>query len=120
MTRKEAHQRKNLSFSFYARNREVMWYQDYSDEQLIWLFSHKHIQWSNPMVNLGENEKDTYIEFTEKGRKWHDWYSCTLWQYIKYYIIKVGWWKFQWQKLRIKCGHHYDWQDYVGANIDEI
>ena len=120
MTRKEAHQRRNLRTSLYARHKTEDWYKDYSLEQMRWLWGHKHIQWSEPMIELGERKNDTYLEFTEKGRKWHNWYSCTLLEYIKYYIIRIGWWRSQWQKLRIKCGHHYDWQDYAGVNIDEI
>lgn len=120
MTRKQAHQRKNLRLSFYARSEATRWYNDYTIEQMTWLWDNNHIQWSKPMLNLGESDKKRYIEFTKKGRKWHNWYSCSLWVYIKYYAIQVGWWRYKWQRLRIAMGHHYDWQDYLGMNIDNI
>ena len=120
MTRKEAHARKDIRFSFYARQNATRWYQDYNVYQMTWLWEHNHIQWSKPMVELGENPNNKYIEFTERGKKWYNWYSCSLWQYIKYYILRTVWWKIKWQNLRIKMGHHYDWQDYVGLNYNEI
>jgi hypothetical protein len=120
MTRKEAHQRKNLRLSFYARHNANTWYEDYTPEQMTWLWEHKHIQWSKPMAEFGESEYRKYIEFTNKGRKWHNWYSCSLWQYIKYYVIRVSWWKSQWCKIRIKMGHHYAWQEYSDLDLNEI
>ena len=116
MTRKEAHARKNLRFSIYARNNAERWYEDYTVQQMTWLWEHEHIMWSKPMIELGERETNKYIEFTPKGRRWFNWYSCTLWEYFKYYILHTVWWSVKWHQLRIAMRHHYDWQDY--ANVD--
>lgn len=86
MNRKQAHQRKSR-FSFYNRNTATQWYIDYTTEQLTWLWDNKHIEFDNPLYNLGETDNKKYIQFTKKGRRWHNWYSCSFKDYVKYYII---------------------------------
>ena len=63
---------------------------------------------------------EEYWQFTNKGRFWRIWYTTPLWLLIKVYVIRVYWFKHKWQKLRIKMGHRYDWQDYVGLDTSEI
>jgi len=86
MNRKQAHQRKNR-YSYYNRNSSTQWADDYTAEQLKWLWDNKHIEFSNPLYDLGETDNQKYIKFTKKGRRWRNWYSCSFKEYIKYYII---------------------------------
>lgn len=112
MNRKQAHQRKNIKSNWYKRHRIEKWQEDYIQEQLDWLFKNGHIQMSDPMVRLGERETDQYIQFTNEGCKWYDWYQCGPLDYFLVFIIKKYWWRRKWQALRIKLGHRYPWQDY--------
>lgn len=111
MTRKEAFNRKS-KYSYYRRGLVRTWEGDYSQEQLNYLFAHDYFKDSAPMELLGEYKNNKYYEFTKTGRNWHDWYTLTKWQFFKYKIIDVVWWRCMWHKLRIACGHHYDWQNY--------
>mgnify|MGYP006391984225 CR=1 FL=1 len=67
MNRKQAHQRKNR-YSYYNRNSSTQWADDYTAEQLKWLWENKHIEFSNPLYDLGETDNQKYIKFTKKGR----------------------------------------------------
>lgn len=86
MNRKQAHQRKSR-FSFYNRNVSAQWEEDYTKEQLKWLWDNKHIEYDNPLYHLRETDNKKYIKFTKKGRRWHNWYSNSFKEYVKYYII---------------------------------
>ena len=110
MTRKEAFKRKTIMP--YGRGLVETWKSDYSKEQLDYLLTHNYLKDSAPMIELGESEKNKYYEFTKIGRRYHDWYTLTKWEYFKYKIIDILWWRAMYHKLRIACGHHYDWQDY--------
>ena len=89
MSRRRAFMRngKKHFISLYNRNSYSQWYKDYSLIQMKWLWEHKMIKWSEPMIYLGESVKQKYIEFTEKGKKWNHWYSCTLFEYFYYYVF---------------------------------
>lgn len=84
MNRKQAHQRK--IFSFYNRHEVKQWGEDYTAEQLKWLWDNKHIEYDKPLYHLGENDNQKYIKFTKKGQRWRNWYSCSFKEYIKYYV----------------------------------
>ena len=93
----------------------------YTTEQLDYLFSHGLLEkyefcgecWERPW--MGE-----YWQWTDKGKKLRIWYASTYWQYIYYDLLHLYKLKEWWTKFRIKCGHHYDWQDYEGLSLDEI
>lgn len=89
MSKRKAFMRngKKYFITLYNRNLYSQWYKDYNIFQMKWLWDHKMIKWSEPMVNLGESAKQKYIEFTKKGKKWNQWYSCTLKDYLYYYVI---------------------------------
>lgn len=112
MTRKEAHQRKDLSTNIYGRSSIERWYNDYTDAQMSWLWEHGHIEYSEPMVHLGERPEQKYIAFTPKGRRWNDWYSMPTWFWFKYKVLRYGYLKYKWHSLRIACGHKYEWMNY--------
>jgi hypothetical protein len=93
----------------------------YTKDQLEYLFSHGLLEkyepcnasWEYP--GMGE-----YWQFTDKGKKLRNWYTSTYWDYLYYYVFHLYKVKYWWQKFRIKCGHHYDWQNYSGLSLDEI
>ena len=111
MKRKEAFKRK--STMLYGRGLVKTWEGDYSKEQIDYLIAHDYLRDSAPMTYLGEWPTNKYYEFTKIGRNWHDWYTLTKWEFFKYKIVNILWWLAMWHKLRIACGHHYEWQDYV-------
>ena len=93
----------------------------YTEDQISYLFSHGLLEkyepsgasWERPW--MGE-----YWQFTDKGKKLRIWYVSTYWEYLYYHVFHLYNIKYLWQKFRIKCGHHYDWQDYEGVDISEI
>ena len=93
----------------------------YTKDQLEYLFSHGLLEkyepcgasWERPW--MGE-----YWQFTDKGKKLRIWYASTYWEYLYYHVFQLFRLKYWWQDIRIKCGHHYDWQDYEGLDISEI
>ena len=94
--------------------------ESYTQDQIDYLFEHGILE---EYVKTGANWESSYKEywqFTDKGKRLRNWYGTTIWNYIKIYILKKYWWKHKWQEFRIKCGHHYDWQDYEGLDISEI
>lgn len=111
MRREQAFKRRNR-YHFYNRAESSEWSDDYNQFQMEWLFKHKMVRFSEPMVEYGENPNKKYIEFTKKGLRWNRWYSCGLFDYIMIYVLRKYWWKRLWCKFMIKCGKHYDWQDY--------
>lgn len=42
------------------------------------------------------------------------------WSWFKYYVIQVGWWDNQWDKIKMKFGYRPTWKDYEGISLDEI
>ena len=39
------------------------------------------------------------------------------WLWLKIYVLQLWRVKHCWQRIRIACGHHYDWQDYENINV---
>ena len=78
-----------------------VFYENYSNDQLSYLWEHKYIRFSNPIEECFENKKESFIEFTPKGKKWRIWYTMPRWKYIKIYILKKYWWQHKLQNLLI-------------------
>lgn len=95
----------------------------YTKKQLDYLFEHGIIQeyiptgasWERPWLKKGD-----YYEFTEYGKKLRIWYASSLKDYLYYNVFHLYRFKYWWQNFRIWCGHHYDWQDYIGLDINDI
>ena len=51
MNKKQAHQRKSR-FSYYNRHTSTQWAEDYTAEQLKWLFDNKHIEYEGELYSL--------------------------------------------------------------------
>lgn len=92
----------------------------YTEDQIAYLWDHRMIEEYQKCGATWERPYEEYWQFTDKGRRWRVWYTTPLWLIIKIYVLRVYWFKYKWQKLRIKFGHHYDWQDYEGLDISEI
>ena len=121
ITRKQAFMRngKKHFVPLYNRASEKVWNNDYTPEQMEWLWNHKMIEYTDKFP--GESMFYKYIQFTKKGLKWNRWYSCTLREYCYYYVFNIPAFKRFYQKFMIKVFHkHYDWQDYVGVNLNDI
>lgn len=102
------------------RNADYVYYDFYTDEQLKYLFSHGLLQKYVKTGAAWERPHNEYFEFTDKGKALRKWYNRTsIWRYF-YYKFNIFKLKYKWWNLRIKMGHHYDWQDYVGVDINEI
>lgn len=56
-------------------------------------------------------QSDCY-KFSEFFRKLFAFTTNSFGDWLKYYVIRPHWFIHKWQQFRIKCGHHYDWQDY--------
>lgn len=92
----------------------------YTKEQIDYLWSNGMLEKYHKCGATWERDWEEYWQFTNKGRFWRIWCTTPLWLLIKVYVIRVYWFKHKWQKLRIKMGHRYDWQDYVGLDTSEI
>jgi hypothetical protein len=90
----------------------------YTDEQISFLFKNGLLTKYNKVGAFWEEPNVEYWEFTEKGISCRAKYTGTYWEYFYYYIFPIWKIKYWWQNLRIKFGHHYDWQDYTNDNFD--
>lgn len=94
--------------------------QHYTPEQIEYLFQHGLLEEYRKTGASWERDWIEYWQFTDKGKALREWYNRTsIWDYL-YYKSHIFMLKYKWQALRIKMGHHYDWQDYEGVNLDEI
>lgn len=64
-------------------------------------------------------KRDCY-EFTKKFRRVYNFMATPFWLWVKIYVLNFYWFEHKWQQLRITCGHHYDWQDYEGVDLNDI
>ena len=64
-------------------------------------------------------KRDCY-EYSKKFKTIYLFITLPFWVWFKYYVLYITWFKHKWYDFRIKCGHHYDWQDYEGVDINDI
>ena len=64
--------------------------------------------------------KEDCYEFTKKLRLIYNFIITPFWLWMKIYVFHWYIIKHFWYRLRIKCGYHYDWQDYEGVDINDI
>ena len=64
--------------------------------------------------------KEDCYEFTKKFRHIFNFITLPFFVWFKIYILKFYWFKHIWQTIRIKCGHHYVWQDYNYVDLNDI
>ena len=92
----------------------------YTPEQIAYLFEHGLLEEYQKIGASWENDWCEYWQFTDKGKALREWYNRTSICNYLYYKLNIFTLKYKWQALRIKFGHHYYWQDYVGVNLNEI
>ena len=92
----------------------------YTPEQIDYLLEHGLLEEYQKIGASWERDWCEYWQFTDKGKALRKWYNRTsIWNYL-YYKSHIFMLKYKWQALRIKMGHHYDWQEYEGIDISEI
>ena len=74
----------------------------------------------SPSTGQHWDYKEDCYEFTKKFRRVYNFTVTPFWLWVKIYVLNFYWFEHKWQKIRIKCGHHYDWQDYEGVDINDI
>ncbi len=119
ITRREAHNGSNREL--YNRNKAVNWLNDYGVVRVSWLITHRHLKVSEPILRIGERKEESYYEFTWRGKWWHDWYTWTFKDIVKYKIFPVWRLRNAWQRFMIRVFHkHYAWQEYDGVEPRNI
>lgn len=122
MTRKEAFLRSGekafdfCSMTLYNRSEESRWYKDYTEEQMKYLWDHHYIMYTIPITRIRENNTNKYIQFTESGARWREWYEMSHWDWIKYHILGYMFWRY---KIYYPIRKHifrkpYPWEGYEG------
>jgi len=74
----------------------------------------------SPHIEFAQDYSEDCYEFTKKFRRIYNFIITPFWLWVKLYVFHWYIIKHFWYELRIKCGHHYDWQDYDGIDLDEI
>lgn len=93
----------------------------YTQEQIDYLFENGLLEEYNKCGAKWENRYKDYWQFTDKGKRWRIWYTTPFWQFIKYYVFPVFVIKIWWQRFMIRVfNKHYDWQDYIGVDLNDI
>lgn len=107
MTRKEAFLRKGetafkfCGISIYNRANIERWYEDYNVYQMNYLWDYDYIEFSKPIVNLGESPNQKFVQFTKSGLRWREWYTMSHWDWIKYNVLGKMFWLYKvWYPLR--------------------
>ena len=119
MTRKVAHLARIGSLA-YNRSYFENWLEDYGWDKIQWLYANNHIEQTAPMPQYGERHQ-VYLQFTKKGKRWHDWYTMTLFEILKYKVFPIWRLRNAWQRLMIKLfNKHYAWQEYENVDLSNI
>ena len=122
MKRKEAFLRKGetaykfCTISLYNRNNATRWYKDYTEEQMKYLWDHDYIMYTTPIYRLGESDNNKYIQFTESGLRWREWYTMSHWDWIKYHVFGKMFWLYRvYYPIRKHIFRKpYPWEGYEG------
>lgn len=107
-----------LSVDFRAPKENYI--KSYTKEQLDYLFSNGYLEEYEKVGERWENSDETYWQWTKSGKRWRIWYTNSMKTILKIYVFRLYWFRTKWERFRIACGHHYDWQDYEGMDITDI
>lgn len=103
----------------YFRNTQKHFNECLGDYLVDLLLKGKCIKESPTSGQPWDYNEDCY-EFTKKFRRVYNFMTTPFWAWVKIYVLNFYWFEHKWQQLRIACGHHYDWQDYEGCDINDI
>ena len=128
MTRKEAFLRSGekafdfCSMKTYNRSEESRWYKDYTEEQMKYLWDHDYIMYTTPIYRLGENDRNKYIQFTESGKRWREWYEVSHWNWFKYNVLRYMFWEYSvyYPIRKYVFRKPYPWEGYENIDLDNI
>jgi hypothetical protein len=56
-------------------------------------------------------------EYGKLFRSIANYVNTPFWLWVKIYVLQLWRVKCWWQRIRIACGHHYDWQDYANITV---
>ena len=74
----------------------------------------------SPSTGASWDYKEDCYEYTKKFKNISSFITLPFFIWFKIYILKFYRLKHIWQNIRIKCGHHYDWQDYNNVDLNDI
>lgn len=118
MRLKEVFKTKQSLCGYYRANERV-WREDYGTMKFDWLKEHKMICESKQRY-VGESMVWEYYQFTKVGRVLQNWYNNSLGDILYYYVFHLYQFKIWWQKLMIKFGKRYAWQEYEDVDLNDI
>lgn len=118
MTRKDVFKTKQQGIG-YNRARMTTWVQDYGAAAFAWLMQSGYIRESDIRFR-GEDPDDKYYEFTERAVWLHRWYENTVFDFLYYYVFHLYVVRHWWQRLMIRFGRRYAWQDYLDVEPKDI
>ena len=75
---------------------------------------------SKPLDAYWIDYRQPCYEYGKMFRRIANYVNTSFWLWLKIYVLNLYWFVHKWQKLRIACGHHYDWQDYEGVDLSNI
>lgn len=102
----------------YNRARMIVWVQDYGAAAFAWLLQNGYLRESDVRFK-GEDPDEQYYEFTERAVWLHRWYSNTVFDFFFYYF-HIYQFRIWWQRLMIRFGKRYAWQDYLDVEPKDI
>ena len=128
MTRKEAFLRSGekpfdfCSMKLYNRSEESRWHKDYTEEQMKYLWDHNYIMYTTPIYRLGESDNNKYIQFTESGTRWREWYEVSHWNWFKYNVLRYMFWEYSvyYPIRKYVFRKPYPWEGYENIDLDNI
>ena len=103
----------------YNRNRVNVWVQDYGVDAMCWLIENGYVRRSEKLYR-GEDPRGVYYEFTFKGVWLHRWHECTVFDFLYYYVFNLYEIRLWWQRLMIRFGKRYAWQEYLDVEPKDI
>lgn len=103
----------------YNRAMVDVWVEDYGARNVGWMLSEGYLRRSDKLYK-GENPDDEYYEFTERAVWLHRWYSESVFGFLYYYVFHLYEIRHWWQRLMIRFGKRYAWQDYDGVEPKDI
>ena len=89
-------------------------------ERVDEMLSHGWLKNSPQLAQAWADFSEPCYEFGNLFRRVFNFFVTPKWLWFKVYVLQFWRVKIWWQKLMIKCGKHYTWQEYEGVNLDEI
>ena len=103
----------------YNRARVHVWVQDYGAVAFAWLIQNGYVRESDVRFR-GEDPDEQYYEFTRRGVWLHRWHENTVFDFLYYYVFHLYEIRLWWQRLTIRFGKRYAWQDYLNVEPKDI